>query len=117
MKGFKEFLLRGNLIQLAVAFIMGGVFAAVVKTFTDVMLDIIGKIFGTPDFSSVSVAGVSIGAFLAALVSFVLTALVVYLFVVLPYNKFEERRKAGDEPTDPTSEELLTEIRDLLASK
>lgn len=116
MKGFKEFILKGNLIELAVAFIMGTAFAAVVKAFAAILMDIIGKIFGTPDFSNVSVAGISLGAFLTALVSFFFTAIALYFGVVAPYNKYKEIRGIEEEE-DATETSLLTEIRDLLAGK
>lgn len=118
MRGFREFLLRGNLVELAVAVIIGTAFAAVVEAFTAMIMDIIGKIGSVPDFSSRSIAGISVGAFLTALLSFLLTAAVVYFLVVVPYNKLSERLRfaadsAGAEPA-VTSEDLLTEIRDLL---
>lgn len=116
MKGFKDFILKGNLIELAVAFIMGTAFAAVVKAFAAILMDLIGKIFGTPDFSSVSVAGIALGAFLTALVSFLITALALYFGVVAPYNKYKEIRGIVEEE-DATEASLLTEIRDLLAGK
>ena len=118
MKGFRDFLMRGNLVELAVAVIIGTAFAAVVKAFTDIITDIIGKAGGVPDFSSTSVAGISVGAFITAVLSFVLTAAVVYFLVVIPYNRVTERLKALDDgpvaPPAVTSEDLLTEIRDLL---
>lgn len=119
MKGFKEFLLRGNLIELAVAFIMAASFAAVVEKFTAMVMDIIGKLGGTPDFSSVSVAGVAVGPFLTALVAFILMAAVVYFLIVRPYQALRDRLAKKEEaaPEAPSQEELLTEIRDLLKQK
>lgn len=117
MKGFKEFLMRGNLVELAVAVIIGTVFAAVVTAFTDLLLDLIGKIFDMPEFSKAVVAGVNLGPFLSALVTFLLTAFVVYFFVVKPYNALRDRMKKEDEPAAATPEELLTEIRDLLKDR
>ena len=114
MKGFREFLMRGNLVELAVAVIMGTVFAAVVKAFTDMIMDVIGKFGGVPDFSSASIAGISVGAFLSALLTFVLTALVVYFGVIIPYNKMAEITKKGDPEVAASTEDLLAEIRDLL---
>lgn len=119
MKGFKEFLMRGNLVELAVAVIIGSVFAKVVETFTKILTDFIGFFGGAPDFSSVNIGGVNIGNFINAVITFVITAAVVYFFVVKPYNAMRERfKKAEDEaPAEPTSEELLTEIRDLLRTR
>lgn len=119
MQGFKDFLMRGNLIELAVAFIMGSVFATVVESFTKIIMDILGKFGGNPDFSTVEVAGINIGVFLTALVTFILTAAVVYFFIVMPYNKVNEALKKDEEEEEaaPTQEELLSEIRDLLKHK
>ena len=68
MKGFKEFVLRGNLVELAVAFVMATAFAAVVTAFVQVILDIIGKVGGSPDFSNYAPGGVHAGVFLTALI-------------------------------------------------
>ena len=118
MKGFRDFLMRGNLVELAVAVIMGTAFAAVVKAFTGMILDLIGKFGGKADFSTVSVGGISVGVFITALLSFLLTAAVVYWLVVIPYNHVSARlKKLEDQPPAApaiTSEDLLTEIRDLL---
>lgn len=114
MKGFREFLLRGNLVELATAVIMGTVFAAVVKAFTDMIMDVIGKFGGVPDFSSVSVGGIAVGAFLSALLTFVLTATVVYFLVIVPYNNFSEITTKDEPEVAASSEDLLAEIRDLL---
>lgn len=114
LTGFKEFLLRGNLVELAVAVIMGTTFGAVVTAFTAMLMDIIGKFGGVPDFSSTSVAGISIGAFLTALLTFILTAAVVYFAVVTPYNKFSDLRKKDEPEAAASAEDLLGEIRDLL---
>ena len=121
MKGFRDFLMRGNLVELAVAVIIGTAFAAVVKAFTGMIMDIIGKFGGVPDFSSTSVAGISVGAFITALLTFVLTAAVVYWLVVIPYNTVSARLKKQEDQTESapavTSEDLLTEIRDLLRNQ
>lgn len=114
LTGLKEFLLRGNLIELAVAVIMATTFGAVVKSFTDLLLDVVGKFVGTPNFSQVAVAGINLGAFLSALFTFVLTGLVIYFFVITPYNKFSEITKKDDPAVAASSEDLLAEIRDLL---
>jgi len=118
VSGFKEFLLRGNLIELAVAFIMGAAFATVVSSFTKLMLDLIGLIVQVQGLSGLAVRGVNIGQFLTALITFVLTAAVIYFLIVLPYNRVTSLRKS-EEPAvaTPSSEELLTEIRDLLRDR
>ncbi len=114
MKGFKEFLLRGNLIELAVAFIMGTVFAAVVTAFTKIVLDILGLIVRVEGLSGIAVAGITIGGFLTALITFVLTAAVLYFAVVTPYNKLSAIRKKDEPEKAASTEDLLAEIRDLL---
>ena len=119
MKGFRDFLARGNLLELAVAFVMGAAFAAVVTAFTDVIMGAISKaIGGEPNFNAVTVAGVNIGQFLTALVAFVLIAFVLYFFIVKPIGALRDRmaKEAAETPADATEVELLTEIRDLLAS-
>ena len=119
MSGFRAFILRGNLVEIAVAFIIGLAFAAVVTSFTDMLMGFIGKAGGQPDFSSVTLAEVNVGIFINALISFLIIAAVVYFLVVVPYNKLQERRARGQEeaPTPPAEDvALLTEIRDLLAN-
>jgi len=117
MRGFKDFLMRGNLIELAVAFIMGTVFAAVVTSFTAIILDVLGLIVRVESLSGLQVAGVNLGAFVTALITFLLTAAVLYFAIVLPYNRLTALRKAEEPVAPPTSEELLTEIRDLLRAQ
>jgi large conductance mechanosensitive channel len=116
MSGFKNFLLRGNLIELAVAFIMATAFAAVVTATVALLMDLIGKAGGTPDFSSYSPGGVSVGAWLTALVTFVILAAIVYFLIVLPYIKAKERYFPKEEGT-PADVALLEEIRDLLKTR
>jgi large conductance mechanosensitive channel len=118
MTGFKNFLLRGNLIELAVAFIMGGAFALVVKTFTDVLLQVVAKVIGKqPNFDSWAPGGVHLGTFLTALIAFMILAAVVYFFVVMPYTKAKERFFPAETEGKPADVALLEEIRDLLASR
>jgi len=119
LKGFKEFIMRGNLVELAVAFIIGTAFALVVTTFTNVILSLITKVTGEGvNFDDWQPGNVPIGAFLTALISFLILAFVVYFFVVTPYNKLQARRAAGQEPTPPSEEvTLLTEIRDELRGR
>ena len=120
MKGFKDFLLRGNLIELSVAFIMAAAFATVVTTFTQLIMDIFGQLGAQPDFSAVAIAGVNIGKFITAIVAFAIMSAVVYFGIVKPYEMFKNLSPepvAPDEAGAPTSEELLTEIRDLLKAQ
>ena len=111
MKGFKDFIMRGNLIELAVAFIMAAAFAAVVTTFTNWLISLIPA--GATDFGDTK-----FGLFLTALVSFLIIATVVYFFVVTPYEKVKARfGKQEAEASDPDDIVVLKEIRDLLASR
>jgi large conductance mechanosensitive channel len=120
LSGFKDFIMRGNLVELAVAFIIGGAFATVVTSFTAVILSLIAKITGgrNPDMTSFKPGDIPVGAFLTALIAFLILAAVVYFFVVTPYNKLQARMAAGEEATPPSPDiALLTEIRDLLAGR
>lgn len=117
MSGFKNFILRGNLVELAVAFIMGLAFAAVVTATVNLILDLIGKAGGTPSFSSWEPGGVSVGAWLTALISFLLLAAVVYFLIVLPYTKAKDRFFPAEEEGTPADVALLEEIRDLLRAR
>ena len=117
MKGFRNFIARGNLLELAVAFIMGAAFAAVVTTFTDVIMGFISKVMGgEPNFNDVTLGGVPVGQFLNALVAFGMIAAILYFLIVKPIGALRDRL-AKDEAAaaDPTEAELLTEIRDLLS--
>ena len=116
MSGFKNFILRGNLIDLAVAVIIGGAFATVVTAFTDLLLAVIAKVLGgnQPDFSTVEIGGVIVGPFLTALVAFLILAAVVYFFVVTPYVAAKERFFPSPAPGTPEDIELLRQIRDLI---
>ena len=111
---FKKFLLQGNLVTLAVAFIIGTVFAAVVKAFiTDIITPIIALIFGKPDFSgltfSINSSHFLYGDFINVLITFVCTAAAIFFFVVKPYEAFDARR-AKEDPTIKDCPECLTEI-------
>jgi large conductance mechanosensitive channel len=121
---FKAFLLRGNLIELAVAFVIGGAFAALVTSFVNNLITpIIAMIVGEPDLSyldfTINDAVFSYGLFLNSLISFVSIAAAVFFFVVKPVNMIMERRKKGEEPAEETPEDiqLLREIRDALRSR
>jgi large conductance mechanosensitive channel len=118
-KGFRDFLLRGNVVDLAVAVVIGVAFGAVVASFVaDVITPIIGAIGGQPDFSAIMLGPIKIGSFLNAVLAFLIIAFVIYFVVVVPMNKIMERTRRqteASEPPAPTKEEvLLSEIRDLL---
>ena len=121
LKEFRDFLTRGNIVELAVAVIMGAAFGAVIKSLVDnVMMPLIAAIFGKPDFGSIAIdigkGHIAIGLFLNDLVSFMLVAAAVFFFIVRPINAITARRKAHPEeaPAPPEDIVLLTEIRDLL---
>jgi large conductance mechanosensitive channel len=118
MKGFKDFVMRGNLVELAVAFIIAGAFGTVVKTFTDLLMGIIGKAGGKPDFSAYKPGGLPVGIFLTALVSFLILAAIVYFFVVKPYEMAKARYSRVEEDAAPDENiVLLREIRDSLRGR
>lgn len=122
---FKEFILRGNVVDLAVAVVLGAAFGAVVTAIVEGLLTpLIAAIFGEPDFSQLSftVNGSEFryGTVINALISFLTIAAAVFFFVVKPVNALLERRKreVEPEPEAPTEEvKLLTEIRDALTSR
>src|SRR6185295_10116093 len=118
LKGFKEFLLRGNVVDLAVAVIIGGAFGTVVAALVkDLMTPLIAAIAGQPDFSTIqfTVNGSKflIGEFINAVVAFVMVASAIYFFVVLPMNLVMELRRKGLAPPDPATKkcpECLSEV-------
>jgi large conductance mechanosensitive channel len=118
LKGFKEFIMRGNLIEIAVAFVIGGAFATVIGATVTLLMDLIGKAGGTPNFSGYQPGGIHLGAWLTALIAFLILAAVVYFLVVVPYNALQRKMATGEEPVAPAPEvALLMEIRDLLADR
>jgi large conductance mechanosensitive channel len=117
-KGFRQFILRGNVIDLAVAVVIGAAFGAVVAAFVkDLLTPLIAAIFGKPNFESLSftVNGsvFAVGDFVNALVSFLLIAAAVYFFVVAPMNALIARLNRGEAAADPTTKkcpECLSEV-------
>ena len=111
MTGFKNFILRGNLVDIAVAFIIALSFASVVTAFTNWLTSLL------PDSANDVFSDTTyFGAFMNALIAFVLLAAIVYFFVVLPYTAAREKFFPSPEPGTPEDIKLLQEIRDLLAS-
>lgn len=117
IKGFRDFLLRGNVIDLAIAVVIGGAFGAIVTALVrDIITPIIGAFGGQPDFSSlyftINNSKFMIGDFLNALVSFVMIGAVIYFVIVIPMNKINTRMKRGEkvDPTDKTCPECLSQI-------
>ncbi|MCG5448515.1 large conductance mechanosensitive channel protein MscL [Micromonospora hortensis] len=129
LKGFKDFIMRGNVVDLAVGVVIGAAFTGVVTQLTKSFLDPLIRVFvllitgsdkglaGTaPSFRGISFDWI---AFVNAVITFLLTALALYFLVVYPMNRLAERRKRGEEPppSAPSEEvKLLTEIRDALVS-
>lgn len=121
---FRDFVARGNMVDLAVGFVMGAAFKGLVDALVaNVIMPIVAIPFGQPNFDAIvwTVNGseILIGAFITALVSFVLVALGVFLFIVKPYNAYRSRTEepAEEEETGPSEVELLVEIRDSLRSQ
>jgi large conductance mechanosensitive channel len=121
LKEFRDFLLRGNLVELAVAFVMGLAFAALVTSFVDdLIMPIVAMIFGKPDFSdltfTINDAVFRYGAFLTALITFLTTAAAIFFFVVKPLNAVMERARRPDEEEATDDErrhrELIAAIRE-----
>jgi len=125
VKDFKDFLLRGNVVDLAVAVVIGAAFGAVVSAFaTDFIGGLIGAVGGIPDFGraglTVNGSRIVIGSTINALINFVIVAAVAYFAVVRPVTALMQRRKDGVEPEVQAPSEdvvLLQEIRDLLKAQ
>jgi large conductance mechanosensitive channel len=118
MKGFKQFMLRGSVLDLAVAVVMGAAFGAVVTALVkDLITPLIAALVGEPDFSgirfTINNSKFLIGDFINALISFLLIGAAVYFFVVLPVNKLMARMRRGEAPPDPTTKkcpECLSDV-------
>ncbi|MGY1825766.1 MULTISPECIES: large conductance mechanosensitive channel protein MscL [unclassified Blastococcus] len=123
LRGFKDFLFRGNVVDLAIAVVIGAAFTAVVNTFAESFLTpLIGLVGGGGELGGTFEVDGQIftwGAFLSQVITFVLTAAILYFVVVLPMRRLFDRRAAGEEPgpVAPTQVELLVEIRDLLRAQ
>jgi len=126
LAGFKNFIMRGNVIELAVAFVIGVAFVAVVNAIVNGLITpLIAAVVGQPRLDGSMIVTVNnaqfyFGAVLGAIINFLLVAAVVYFLIVAPMNKLAERRKAGVEPEPEAPAEdilLLQEIRDLLAAR
>jgi large conductance mechanosensitive channel len=117
MEGFKKFILRGNIVDLAVAVVIGGAFGAIVNALVkDLVTPLIAAIGGNPDFSgiyfTINNSKFMIGDFLNALTSFLIISAVIYFFVVTPMNKLLEKVKRGEkvDPTEKTCPQCLSMI-------
>jgi large conductance mechanosensitive channel len=118
MSGFRQFILRGNVIDLAVAVVIGAAFGVVVAALVkDLLTPLIGAVVGTPDFSAlvftVNGSRFLIGEFVNAVLSFVLVSAAVYYAIIVPVNAINARRNRGEAPPDPTTKkcaECLSEV-------
>ena len=118
MKGFKQFILRGNVLDLAVAVVMGAAFGAVVTALVkDLLTPLVAAVVGSPDFSGIAVdvngSKLLVGDFMNAVIAFLMLTTVVYFFVVLPVNSLMARLKRGEMPPDPTTKkcpDCLSEV-------
>jgi large conductance mechanosensitive channel len=124
VKGFKEFLMRGNILELGIAVVMGLAFVTLVGTVTRALIEPLIALFlgGGNRGGTLEVNGqfFNFGAVITALITFAITAAVVYFFIVVPMNRLKERRAKGEPVAEPeltTEERLLAEIRDLLATR
>jgi len=124
LRGFKEFLIQGNVISIATAIIIGAAFNQVVNSLvTDVITPIIGALGGNPDFSSIKLGPVWIGKFINAVLNFIIVGSAVYFIIVVPMQKLMERKRKAEEekralPQEPSEEvKLLREILEELRKK
>ena len=127
LKGFKEFILRGNVVDLAVAVVVGAAFTTIVTAFTKSLIEPLINAIPTPSSTGLGVQLVGdkestyldIAAVISATINFLIVAAVVYFLIVLPLNRLKERRRSGEEAgqAEPTDIELLIEIRDLLRAQ
>ena len=115
---FKTFMMRGNVLDMAVGVVIGSAFTAIVTTVVENLLTpVIALIMGKTDFSSIVVGPFGIGAVINAIVTFLITAFVVFWIVKAVNRLAPKKEEQPEEPKGPTTEELLTEIRDLLKEK
>ncbi len=124
LKGFKEFISRGNVVELAVGVIIGAAFKNIVDALVDGIINpLIAAVIGKPDFSDAFIltlngTDVKFGLLITAVINFLLMALAIYFCIVMPMNALNNRRKKDEEPAEEEASDevkLLTEIRDALA--
>ena len=119
MAGFRDFILRGNVVDLAVGVIIGAAFGGIVDSMTkDVITPVIALVGGQPDFSAIKIGPIALGSFLNAVISFIIKAAVVYFVIVKPFTALLARLSQPPAPAvpppPPEEVKVLTEIRDLL---
>ena len=119
LKGFRDFVARGNVVDLAVGVIIGAAFGAIVDSLVkDIITPVMGTLGGQPDFSAIRVGSIGLGNFINAVIAFLIKAAGLYVLILLPFNRLAATMAASAPPAPPpppsTQEILLTEIRDLL---
>lgn len=125
LKEFKDFAMKGNLIEIAIGLVMAVAFGALIAAFVEnVIMPLVGAIFGSPNFNelwvlTINKSKIMFGTFVTALVTFLATAAGVFFFVVKPYNAYKARQESGEEAPAAPAEDivLLREIRDSLARR
>ena len=118
--GFRSFITRGNVIDLAVGVIIGAAFSGIIDSLTkDVITPLIGLMGGQPDFSAWKLGSIGLGNFINAIINFLIKAAALYFLIVLPFSRFAARlaAKPAAPAPPPPSELYLKEIRDLLAKE
>ncbi len=117
LKGFREFLMRGNAIDLSVGVIVGAAFGAIVDSLSkDIITPIVALFVGEPDFSGIRLGPLGIGTFINSVINFIIKAAALYFLIVVPFMRIAQRfapAAAGPTPT----ESYLKEIRDLLSKR
>ena len=127
LKGFRDFILQGNVVELATAVIIGGAFTAIVTAFSDKIINpLIAAVGGAegpalqiPLKEGVPEATLDIGAVITAAINFLIVAAIVYFIIIVPMNKLNDLRKRGapEEEVPPTTEDLLGDIREILRNQ
>lgn len=122
LKGFRDFISRGNVIDLAVAVIIGAAFNQIVASFvSDIFTPILGALGGAPDFSAIKLGPMAVGKFINAIVNFLIVSSVIYFFVVVPINNLTNKRKKDETtiipPEPPEEVKLLREILETLKKR
>jgi large conductance mechanosensitive channel len=124
LKEFKDFALKGNLVEIAVGLVLAIAFGALIGSLVeDVLMPIVAAIFGQPDFAGLTIdigdSAIFYGRFINAIITFAMVAAALFFFVVKPYNVMKARQESGegDAPAPPEDITLLREIRDALANR
>ena len=126
-KGFRDFILQGNVVELATAVIIGGAFTSIVTAFSDKIINPLIAAFGGADGPALSFrikpnvpeTMIDLGAVITAAINFLIVAAIVYFIIIVPMNKLNELRKRGapEEEVPPTTEDLLGDIREILRTQ